>query len=535
LLEVKTIILRRLPTLVYSKSSAKEADATIDPTLTSLYFDNPSFELYTDKVERAADAASLRLRWYGQLSTKPEILLEQKIVHDSGMSEEHNFAIKDKYIKPFLDGEYKMEKTVQKMERQGQASEEIEELKSTATALQGFVRDKHLEPLLRANYVRTAFQKPADNRVRISIDTNLVFIREDVLDPRRPVRDPAEWHRRDIDNGNMSYPFSDVLPADISRFPYAVLEIKLREQADGKKPAWVEDLMASHLLHPTPRFSKFVHGVATLFEDYVNRLPFWLSDLEADIRRDPQAAFNEEEQRKAKRAEDEMVVGSLLGTKISSFKPSRSSPVSKSYPTDHLAPDAAHSRTSRSTNGGQRPQNGDDEDEAETTAEEPKNYGTLSTVLPAFSLTRYAKWKRAKEEPLPEGVVEPTEWIKNAGPLQIEPKVWLANERTFLKWQHICVLLGSLSVALYTAAGKNFVAEMMGGAFMIVAVFTGAWGRYQLHVRREMIVARSGKDFDNLIGPMVVSLALMVALILNFVFAVSNTWMFVEEMPADML
>jgi hypothetical protein len=36
-----------------------------------------------------------------------------------------------------------------------------------------------------------------------------------------------------------------------------------------------------------------------------------------------------------------------------------------------------------------------------------------------------------------------------------------------------------------------------------------------------MIVARSGKDFDNLAGPMIVSSALMIALVLNFVFKVS--------------
>src|SRR6266566_1817367 len=120
------MILRRLPALVYSESSAKEADGSADPTLTSLYFDNSKFELYSDKVERAAEAASLRLRWYGQLSSKPEIFLEQKLVQDNGTSEDHRFVIKDKYVKPFLDGEYKMEKSVQKMERQGQLPKEIE-------------------------------------------------------------------------------------------------------------------------------------------------------------------------------------------------------------------------------------------------------------------------------------------------------------------------------------------------------------------------------------------------------------------------
>jgi uncharacterized membrane protein YidH (DUF202 family) len=139
-------------------------------------------------------------------------------------------------------------------------------------------------------------------------------------------------------------------------------------------------------------------------------------------------------------------------------------------------------------------------------------------------MTRYAQWRRAKDQgpALPEGVTEPTEWLKNDGPLHIEPKVWLANERTFLKWQHIAILLGSLSIALFTAAAgssDSTVATTMGFAYIAVAAFAGFWGWHMLHTRRGMIIARSGRDFDNMIGPVVVSVALMVALILNLVFA----------------
>jgi SPX domain protein involved in polyphosphate accumulation len=341
LLEVKTYILRRLPALVYSEQSAKEVDGQQDPTITSLYFDSPKFDLYLKKVERKTEASSLRLRWYGQLSARPDIFFEQKIQHDNGTSEERKFVVKEKYIKPFLDGEYKMEKSVQKMERKGQKAEDVEEFKSTADAIQEFARANKLEPIVRANYKRTAFQKPGDDRVRISIDTDIAFIREDTLDRDRPCRDPKEWHRADIDNSDMTFPFSNINQSEVSRFPYAVLEIKLKEDNRGKRPSWIQDLTGSHLVHPCPRFSKFVHGTASLFEDYVNRLPFWLSDLDADIRKDPQVAFEEEESRRAQRAENEQVVGSLLGTKLGSYKPSRSSPVARSYLADRLAADTS--------------------------------------------------------------------------------------------------------------------------------------------------------------------------------------------------
>ncbi|KAI0601837.1 VTC domain-containing protein [Biscogniauxia sp. FL1348] len=518
LLEVKTAILRHLPSLVYSQQSAKELDGNEDPKITSLYFDNSKFDLYGKKVNHKADASSLRLRWYGQLSAKPDIVLEQKIIYENGTSDEKKFKIKDKYIKQFLDGEYKMEKSAQKMERQGQAADAVDSFKSTAEEIQNFILSNKLEPVLRANYTRTAFQKPADDRVRISIDTDIAFIREDTLDRDRPCREPEEWHRRDIDNSNMTYPFKNMNQSEVSRFPFAVLEIKLREEEGRKRPRWIEDLMVSHLVYAAPKFSKFVHGVASLFEDYVNNLPFWLSDLETDIRKDPQIAHDEEEQRKAQRAEDAQAVGSFLGTKTGSYKPAASSPVGKSYLSERAAMDARAAGTSSASARGQQAGEADDEEGGANGAGQARSYGTLGSVFPGFSLSRYARAKRQKAQ-LPEGVTKPEVWIKNAGPLQIEPKVWLANERTFLKWQHICVLLGTLALSLYTAAGENFLAECMGIAYIVIAVMAGLWGYIMLERRRSMIKERSGKDFDNMVGPLAVSVALMVALVLNFVFA----------------
>ncbi|KAI2632014.1 SPX-domain-containing protein [Hypoxylon sp. NC1633] len=523
LLEVKTAILRHLPALIYTQQAGKEPDGNEDPKITSLYFDNSKFDLYGRKVDRQVDASSLRLRWYGHLDAKPSIVLEQKIIHENGLSEEKKFNVKDKYIKQLIDGEYKMERTVQKMERQGQTAESIEAFKTTVGEIQDFIIKSKLEPILRANYTRTAFQKPSDDRVRISIDTDIAFIREDTLDRDRPCRDPQEWHRQDIDNGSMAYPFKNINQSEVSRFPFALLEIKLKEEGGRKRPEWIEDLMASHLVHAAPRFSKFVHGVASLFDDYVNQLPLWLGDLETDIRKDPQTVHDAEEQRRAQQAEDAMVVGSFLGggaaaaAKVGSYsyKPATSSPIGKSYLSERAARDA---RASLPTNGHSEQDAGPGDEDGTNGTTQQRSYGTLGSVFPGFSLSRYSRAKRQRAQ-LPKGVTKPEVWLKNAGPLQVEPKVWLANERTFLKWQHICILLGSLAISLYTAAGKNFLAECMGIAYIVIAIMAGGWGYVMLQKRRDMIVERSGKDFDNMIGPLAVSAAMIAALVLNFVFS----------------
>ncbi|KAK5141481.1 hypothetical protein LTR04_002587, partial [Oleoguttula sp. CCFEE 6159] len=308
LLEVKTVILRRLPVLVYNPQTSKVAEGgQRDPTITSIYFDNPNFSLYTDKVNNLSDASSLRLRWYGQLSQKPEIVFEKKTIKEGDASEEQRFQIKEKYIQPFIKGEYKMEKSVQKLQdRAGEDSGLVRQLQKSVNDIQAFISQKDLQPVLRANYARTAFQIPGDDRVRISLDTDLALIREDAIDTERPCRDPDNWHRTDIDSAEMEYPFTSIRRGEISRFPFALLEIKTKGR---KKYEWVADLMNSHLVKEAPRFSKFVHGVAQLFEDNVNTFPFWLSEVETDIRRDPHQAFEEEQVKKQKEKEDESAVG----------------------------------------------------------------------------------------------------------------------------------------------------------------------------------------------------------------------------------
>lgn len=509
-----------MPALIYSTQQATESTPSDDPTITSLYFDNPKFELYNAKIDRKSTASSLRLRWYGKLNSKPTIILEKKTVDDQNGNTELRMSIKEKYILPFLKGEYNMEKTIAKMERQGQPAEAVEAFKKTADQLHDFIQEHGVSPIMRANYVRTAFQKPGDDRVRISIDSDVAFIREDTLDDSRPCRNRDEWHRTDIDDSGMTYPFKNVREGEVSKFPYSILEIKIKGDGARKKPAWVEELMASHLVHPAPRFSKFLHGVASLFDDYVNSFPIWMSDLNTDIRKDPRKAFEEDVQRRAEKAEDEQVVGSYLGTKVSSYRPAQSSPVTQSYLSERLG---SETRTEETLGAGQ-------EAEGEGEPSQPKNYGTLSSILPSFSLKRYSLARRGEEEPLPQGVVEPQVWIKNKGELKIEPKVWLANERTFLKWQHISILLGSLAVALYTASAAGTVARSMGVFYIFVAIFANVWAQKMLRVRRKMIVERSGKDFDNMVGPMVVSVALVVGLILNLSLQVrfSGLWHLME-------
>lgn len=513
---------------MYNPQTSKVAGgAQGDPTITSIYFDNPSFDLYNAKVDHTSQASSLRLRWYGQLDDNPEIYCEKKTVDKDDVSKEEKFTTKGKYVQRYLEGDYKLEKDVKKLrDRFGEHSEQAKRLEQTVADVHNFIESNALQPMMRANYTRTAFQIPGDNRVRITLDTNLALIREDSLDEDRPCRDPKDWHRKDIDGSQWDYPFSKVHKGEINRFPYALLEIRIKGK---KRYEWTSDVMNSHLVKPAPRFSKFVHGVAQLFDDYVNTFPFWLNEVDSDIRKDPYQAFEEEQARKQEVADEEFAVGSLLRTTIGSpsrpQQPAIKSPIGspdiKPMEKSSSKPTKATSSMTKALARESKEHQSESptESNSDDTSAEVRDSRGLRSLLP--SMSKYARSRRRDKIQLPPGVHEPSFWIKDEGPVKVEAKVWLANQRTFIKWQHVGILLSSLSLGLFNAAGAdNNTARALGAVYTIIGILTALWG-YGIYMwRGNLIRARSGKDFDNVLGPILVCLSLVVALICNFVLKV---------------
>ena len=574
-MEVKTYVLRRLPVLIYNSQASNVADGTQDdPTITSLYFDSPKFSLYTANVNRTPKAASLRLRWYGRLQDNPEIFLERKTMVKGDESEETRISIKEKYVQPFIEGKYKMEKTVGKLQaQQGQTVLDTERYRQTVEEIQQFIMENNLQPMLRATYTRTAFQIPGNGRIRVSLDTNLVFAQED-----QSHRENGSWHRTELDparsDGSVVGGDGDIRQPQKSEFPFALLEIRVREGNRRRMPEWVSDLVSSHLVHETPRFSKFVHGVAVLFEQQVNSLPFWISDLGRDIRKDPAKAFEEENDKAAIQAQDELAVGSLLSVErgghlhrrgrasghADARRLGRTHDLSvrlRRESKETLLAQARHDVSADAVdgerrewgdvmidggNGDGRGVGGQEEEEVSRSGSDGSRRPTTTTgsddgrmwrnmgalLLPRFTLAQDRRQygtmiqPTGDEDGLPIGVRHPGLLLKDSGPVKVEPKVWMANERTFVRWQHCSILLGSLALALFNAVPSgDSVGRSLAMVYMALACFAGLWG-WAMYLRRSHLIRRrSGRDFDNVLGPMVVCLGLVFALSLNFFLQVS--------------
>lgn len=272
---------QHLPVLVFNTS--KEFDAK-DSAITSIYYDNPEkFDLYEGRLKKTEGAEAIRLRWYGGMDTET-IFVERKTHREDWTGEKSvkaRFAMKEKNVNAYMKGDLLPEAIFEKARKDNKKpAKVIDEDERLAKEVQYSVIKKGYKPLCRSFYNRTAFQLPADARVRISLDSELTMVREDNLDGRK--RSGNNWRRMDI---GIDFPFNQLPAEDVERFPYAILEVKLQTQAGQEPPSWVRELIASHLVEAVPKFSKFIHGTATLFPTRIDLLPFWMPQMEVDIRK----------------------------------------------------------------------------------------------------------------------------------------------------------------------------------------------------------------------------------------------------------
>ncbi|KAG1861088.1 VTC domain-containing protein [Suillus tomentosus] len=227
-----------------------------DAAITSIYFDNEDLELYLGRLEKTEGAEAIRLRWYGDTGVKT-IFVERKTHREDWTKE------------------YTMDAELQALVEKGKKTQaEVDSMIQLASEVQYRILTKQLHPVMRTFYNRTAFQLPGDPRVRISLDTELTMVREDNWDGQTRTGD--NWRRSDI---GIDHPFDQVLAADKELFKYGVLEVKLQTQFGQEPPKWVTDLVQSHLVEAVPKFSKFIHGCATLLPNRVDLVPFWLPQM----------------------------------------------------------------------------------------------------------------------------------------------------------------------------------------------------------------------------------------------------------------
>ncbi|KXN88628.1 Vacuolar transporter chaperone 4 [Leucoagaricus sp. SymC.cos] len=506
LVPLKLAILRNLPVLVFNPDKEYEPK---DSAITSIYFDNEDLELYLGRLEKTEGAEAIRLRWYGDVDNKT-IFVERKTHREDWTGEKSvkaRFPLKEHQVNPFLRGEYTVDADFQQLVKKGKKTQaEVDSMIQLANEVQYTILTKRLQPVMRSFYDRTAFQLPGDARVRISLDTELTLIREDNWDGK--VRAGDNWRREDI---GIDFPFEQVAPEDKEIFKYGILEVKLQTQFGQQPPEWVTDLVQSHLVEAVPKFSKFIHGCATLLPNRVDLVPFWLPQMDIDILK-PDTGYLSVIERPA--------AASSKGS--SSRQPSTGShsPEFEGYTEPLSEGEEEEMDIAPAKNEGQRT-------------------GLSGAAVEEAIAFREQMLKRREEQEMADGLntkgetgddrIMVRDWTAPTGkrisvPVRVEPKVYFAAERTFLKWLNTAVFIGTIATTLLNFVPADDQRGLISTAFFTFAALLAiaysagifVYRSYRLRDRRA-----SGLYYDKY-GPTVLCFVLFLALATNVGLRVSE-------------
>lgn len=441
---------------------------------------------------------------YGPVSS-PNIFIERKTHHApwlDGTSVKDRFRIDENRVNNFVDGTYTAATIANEYRAKGVDAPTVDNVHFIAQGVQTSFREKQLEPMLRVFYNRTAFQLPGDQRLRISLDTDLTFIREDHLDGQIRRQPPSNWRRNDI---GIDFPFNYVKSADILRFPYAVLETKLQTHLGQEPPAWLTSLVESHLVHEVPRFSKYLHGACHFYRERLPLLPWWLSELNVDIRKPRAENIGLTRSRSFKPLIDGRYRRAMIEEReranqqavVSSSQDNNNPSITDvEFDSQKATAAAASAKESwRYSTPSKREYSAVPIPVVEQPPTPPKSIEptppkTNSPLQPFLDNKWIARMrggknnnneKSANNTPLGIPVAEDEPAGKRRVKVRVEPKVFFANERTFISWLQFCALL--LTVALSLLNFGDQTARIIGGVFIAISAVVAIYALYRFEKR----------------------------------------------------
>ncbi|KAF7727938.1 vacuolar transporter chaperone [Apophysomyces ossiformis] len=502
LAEVKAVLLFHLSVRL-CKNTITTNDAA-ETTLSTIYFDNPNhFDLYFACLQRTEGAEYIRFEWYlftlfysfalykpdhsamffflnffyniKRTTSSQGIEVVRRAFRSSSLDEtaivsiENRFRLDPNRVDAFITGQLTPDQLEAELRERDAPQAVVLNTGKTAEAVQRSIGQKKLEPVLRCVHRRMVFGE--HSQLQIYLDSDLRFVREDSLGKWR--RHSGPWQREDLQpmkedethaaEDNEEKDEGGGMEKASCGFPYVVLQANLPKHLPI--PAWLTQLGISHLVHEVPRFSKYIHGASQLHQ--LALLPWWLSELKTDLQRNSGPEEKEEQE-----AEKETV---LL----------RQSGLSSSHEGVGSSPGEASGRRMIWSEKSQ-----------------PKNRKQRWPWLPR----RWAKRKKNNktQEILP---------LSNSK-VKIEPKTYFANERTFISWLQFCALLLTVSLSLLNFG--DHVSRLVGGCFIVIAALLAIYALWRYQYRAWQIRTRSTARYDDLYGPAVLCLMLLVALIVNF-------------------
>ena len=463
----------------------------------------------------------MRYRWYGDGDPTAQnlpVFVERKTHKESWkgeMSVKERFALKPDQVVPFAKGEYTVEQAVNdlKAKKPGMKEADIQSFTQLFTECQQQIIGKKLEPCMRTQYMRVAYQIPFDATVRISLDTNLCMFKENP-DGQPTCVEAGQWYRD---------PAHPPKRTEVTRFPHGVLEVKLSLPEGEECPRWVDELVErSGYLTLVHKMSKFIHGCAVLLPDQVMAMPYWIDDvsLRASILHSQPEDRNRLAHRVVAQADG---IGPSTAINVGDLQGQLREPL--------LNPMKNVVTVGPTTNLANVPYT----DSVKFSAEEMAMLLNENGQSGGAGLgTRIAGWWRSALCAL--GLRKPNDrtiapyMLPRKIPMRIEPKTLLANERTLLNWVGIAVHLGAIGTALVgfsiglstTQANQSLArpVQLIAVFIMPVSVLMVMYAAWVFFHRVDKIRKKEDGNFDDRIGPIALSSVVVIALWGTFIAAV---------------
>mmetsp|Transcript_24445 Transcript_24445/g.58108 ORF Transcript_24445/g.58108 Transcript_24445/m.58108 type:complete len:223 (+) Transcript_24445:94-762(+) len=103
-------------------------------------------------------------------------------------------------------------------------------------------------------------------------------------------------------------------------------------------------------------------------------------------------------------------------------------------------------------------------------------------------------------------------------PVKVDPKVFFANERTFLAWLHVSIILAGASVAIVAFSDSHVsgVDQLYGVILLPVSISFILYAMIQYTRRSSMIRRKAPGPYVDTVGPVALTVILMISIVAQF-------------------
>ncbi|KAL9543373.1 hypothetical protein MBANPS3_008152 [Mucor bainieri] len=545
--EVKAILLFNLP--IFGNDSYEQSERA----MSYIYLDNDSFDEYTAQLQSDDGAELITCRWSGDIQSASQVFIERHVFVKGGLSTQDGIAIDKHRLHDFiLTRNYSAEAYAQDLSNVGFDQNYVDSSYTIAKNIQRSIIDKRLGPKLRIHFNRLLFEAPHDKTLSVSLDNNVTLN----VTSDKPSK---EWLHS-----------NDAITAKRHVFPHAVLETRMLSKVP---PQWLSGLVESKLVYEVPRFSICLHGVALFWSPQLPLLPWWLSQIDIDIRAakhsDKLLVEGASEYSGLTRSKSlTPVIGGqyrmgYLETQLQKSDPQRRRAISRhgSYSSSvrHesiVITDESLSQTVLNAKDKQdyvvqledasaskltlysTPTGNDDEKQglrsrSSTSSQQqqkqrqqqrfndfyrPEEGGSQAYMLQdPHTIKENDDMRKAMLAELGQEKEEKKKKKKkkNKPPQHtMEPKLFFANERTFINWLQFSALI--MTAALTLLNFGDHVSTIAGATFFGISMVIALYAFFRYRLRAHQMSTRPDIRYDDLYGPVGLCCLLLGAMALNF-------------------